>query len=115
MPTPGAPLTNTASKPLIKLACQAWPSTSSSARRPINDVADILGDPHTRARGLVGSFDYPEVGEFKALKLPYRFLGWDDPQIGAPPTLGADTDRILSERLGYSKEKIAALREAKAI
>jgi crotonobetainyl-CoA:carnitine CoA-transferase CaiB-like acyl-CoA transferase len=82
---------------------------------PINDVADILGDPHSRARGLVGSFDYPEVGEFKALKLPYRFLGWDDPQIGTPPTLGADTDRILSERLGYSKEKIAALREAKAI
>jgi crotonobetainyl-CoA:carnitine CoA-transferase CaiB-like acyl-CoA transferase len=82
---------------------------------PINDVADILGDAHTRARGLVGSFDYPEVGEFKALKLPYRFLGWDDPQIGTPPTLGADTDRILAERLGYSKEKIAALREAKAI
>ena len=82
---------------------------------PINDVADILGDPHTRARGLVGSFDYPEVGEFKALKIPYRFLGWDEPQIGTPPILGADTDRILSERLGYSKEKIAALREAKAI
>ena len=82
---------------------------------PINDVADILGDPHTRARGLVGSFDYPEVGEFKALKIPFRFLGWDDPQIGTPPTLGADTDRILAERLGYSKEKIAALRDAKAI
>ncbi len=82
---------------------------------PINDVAEILGDPHTRARGLVGSFDYPEVGEFKALALPYRFLGWDNPRIGTPPALGADTDRVLSERLGYSSEKIAALRAAKAI
>ena len=82
---------------------------------PINDVAEILADPHTRARGLVGSFDYPEVGEFKALKLPFRFLGWDDPQIGTPPTLGADTERVLSERLGYSAERIAKLRAAKAI
>ena len=82
---------------------------------PVNDVADILGDPHVRARKLVGSFDYPEVGEFKALAIPYRFLGWDDPQIGAPPALGADTDRILAERLGYSSERIAALRAAKAI
>jgi crotonobetainyl-CoA:carnitine CoA-transferase CaiB-like acyl-CoA transferase len=82
---------------------------------PVNDVAEILGDPHVRARKLVGSFDYPEVGEFKALAIPYRFLGWDDPQIGAPPALGADTDRILAERLGYSGEKIASLRAAKAI
>ncbi len=82
---------------------------------PVNDVAEILADPHVRARGLVGSFDYPGVGEFKALGLPYKFLGWDNPEIGAPPTLGSDTEKLLAERLGYSKEKIAALRAAKAI
>ena len=64
---------------------------------PVNDVAEILNDPHVRARNLVGSFDYPEVGEFKALALPYRFLGWDNPQIGRPPTLGEHTERILDE------------------
>ncbi|MEO8144728.1 MAG: CaiB/BaiF CoA-transferase family protein [Betaproteobacteria bacterium] len=82
---------------------------------PVNDVAEILADPHVRARGLVGSFDYPEVGEFKALALPYKFLGWDNPEIGAPPTLGGDTERLLAEKLGYSPEKIAALKAAKAI
>ncbi len=82
---------------------------------PVNDVAEILADPHVRARGLVGSFDYPGVGEFKALGLPYKFLGWDNPQIGAPPVLGGDTERILSDQLGYSKEKISALKVAKAI
>ncbi len=82
---------------------------------PVNDVAEILADPHVRARGLVGSFDYPGVGEFKALGLPYKFLGWDNPEIGAPPALGSDTEKLLAERLGYSKEKIAALRAAKAI
>ena len=82
---------------------------------PVNDVAEILADPQVRARGLVGSFDYPGVGEFKALGLPYRFLGWDNPAVGAPPELGADTERILAEKLGYSGEKIAALRAAEAI
>jgi crotonobetainyl-CoA:carnitine CoA-transferase CaiB-like acyl-CoA transferase len=82
---------------------------------PVNDVAEILSDPHVRARKLVGSFDYPGVGEFKALALPYKFLGWDDPQIGAPPALGADTERLLREMLGYPAEKIERLRKAKAI
>ena len=82
---------------------------------PVNDVAEILADPQVRARGLVGSFDYAGVGEFKALALPYKFLGWDNPEIGAPPALGADTESILTERLGYSKEKIASLKVAKAI
>ncbi|MSQ48785.1 MAG: CoA transferase [Betaproteobacteria bacterium] len=82
---------------------------------PVNDVAEILSDPQVRARGLVGSFDYPGVGEFKALALPYKFLGWDNPAIGAPPLLGGDTERILAEKLGYSQEKIQTLKAAKAI
>ena len=81
---------------------------------PVNDVAEILGDPHVRARRLVGSFDYPGVGEFKALALPYRFLGWDPPGIGRPPTLGENTEAILAS-LDYSEEEIRALREKRAI
>jgi len=64
---------------------------------PVNDVAEILADPHVRARRLVGSFDYPGVGEFRALALPYKFLGWDNPEIGRPPTLGEHTAAILAE------------------
>jgi crotonobetainyl-CoA:carnitine CoA-transferase CaiB-like acyl-CoA transferase len=81
---------------------------------PVNDVAEILNDPHVRARRLVGSFDYPDVGEFKALGLPYKFLGWDNPEIGRPPVLGEHTEALLAE-LGYSRERIAELREKQAI
>jgi crotonobetainyl-CoA:carnitine CoA-transferase CaiB-like acyl-CoA transferase len=81
---------------------------------PVNDVAEILSDPHVRARRLVGSFDYPDVGEFRALAIPYKFLGWDNPEIGAPPTLGQHTEALLAE-LGLSHERIAELREKRAI
>ena len=82
---------------------------------PVNDVSEILADPHVRARRLVGSFDYPGVGEFRALALPYKFLGFDDPQIGAPPALGEHTEAVLSEMLGYSAAKIGELRAKQAI
>ncbi len=82
---------------------------------PVNDVAEILCDPHVAARGLVGEFDYPGVGRFKALGLPYKFEGFDDPRVGRPPTLGEHTDEVLAQRLGYSQQRIAQLREAKAI
>ena len=82
---------------------------------PVNDVAEILADPHVRARRLVGSFDYPGVGEFKALALPFKFLGWDNPEIGRPPALGEQTEAILRERLGYTAERIEQLKAAKAI
>ena len=49
---------------------------------PVNDVAEILTDPHVAARGLVGEFDYPGVGVFKALGLPYKFDGFEDPKVG---------------------------------
>jgi len=81
----------------------------------VNDVAENLSDPHVRARRLVGSFDYPGVGEFRALALPYKFLGWDDPQIGRPPVLGEHTEKILEEKLNLSREAISRLKTLKAI
>ena len=82
---------------------------------PVNDVAEILSDPHVAARGLIGEFDYPGVGIFRALGLPYKFDGFENPKMSRPPTLGEHTDEVLRTRLGYSAEKIAQLREAKAL
>jgi len=82
---------------------------------PVNDVAEILADAHVRARKLVGSFDYPDVGEFRALAIPYKFLGWDNPEIGRPPALGEHTEAVLAEFLSYSAERIASLRAKRAI
>jgi crotonobetainyl-CoA:carnitine CoA-transferase CaiB-like acyl-CoA transferase len=82
---------------------------------PIRDVEEILTDAHTAARGLVQSFTHPTVGEFSGLRTPLKFTGWDDPAVERPPLLGEHTDQVLAERLGLTPERIAKLREAKAI
>lgn len=73
-------------------------------------VDEVLADPHFRARGAVGEFDYPPVGKFPALPLPFKFQGLDDPELGRPPMLGEHTRSILQQRLGMSADEIAALK-----
>lgn len=61
----------------------------------VNSVAEILADPHTQARGMVGHFDHPTEGPVPALRNPLRFTGFDNPEIGVPPLLGADNEAVL--------------------
>ncbi|EJL30471.1 CaiB/BaiF CoA-transferase family protein [Novosphingobium sp. AP12] len=61
----------------------------------VNSVREILSDPHIAAREMIGHFDHPVEGRFPALRNPLRFDGFDDPEIGVPPLLGADNDAIL--------------------
>jgi len=76
----------------------------------VNSVREILEDEHMRARGIVGHFEHPREGRFRALRTPLRFDGFDDPEPGCPPLLGGDSSDILAQELGLSAEEIATLR-----
>jgi crotonobetainyl-CoA:carnitine CoA-transferase CaiB-like acyl-CoA transferase len=76
----------------------------------VNTVREILSDPHSEARGVVGTFDHPEEGTVRALRTPLRFEGYEDPVIGCPPPLGADTAALLAEELGMPVEIIERLK-----
>jgi crotonobetainyl-CoA:carnitine CoA-transferase CaiB-like acyl-CoA transferase len=82
---------------------------------PIRTVDEILTDEHVAARDLVQTFAHPRVGDVPALRLPLKLDGFEDPQVQRPPLLGEHTDSVLARRLGLSPERIAQLREAKAI
>ena len=82
---------------------------------PIRSVDEILTDEHVAARKLVETFAHPRVGDVPALRVPLKLDGWDDPVVQRPPLLGEHTETVLAERLGLSRERIAQLREAKAI
>ena len=82
---------------------------------PVLAIDEVVADPHVQARGMIGHFGHPALGEFPALRIPYRFEGWDDPEISRPPLLGEHTEEVLMRRLGYDPARIAMLREEGAI
>jgi succinate--hydroxymethylglutarate CoA-transferase len=80
---------------------------------PVNDIAQALDNAFVAERGGIQDFLYPEGRAARLIANPIRIADADLPRRAAP-TLGADTDALLRE-LGYSVERIAALRSCGVI
>ena len=82
----------------------------------LRTMPDMLTDPHLESRGLLHHYDNIEsIG--KAASVPIAAFTYKEggPRVDTPPpTLGADTDKILGD-LGYSTADITALRNDGAI
>lgn len=76
----------------------------------VQTVREALGSKHAEARRMVQNFQHPTEGSFPGLRTPLSITGYDSPEVATPPLLGADTGRILRERLSMSNSTIAALR-----
>ena len=64
---------------------------------PVNDYAQVLDDPHIKARGLVVEVDHPVMGKTKTIRNPV-LMDSDGPVISRPaPTHGQHTVEILRE------------------
>jgi crotonobetainyl-CoA:carnitine CoA-transferase CaiB-like acyl-CoA transferase len=51
-------------------------------------VAELIEDPHLRARGFFAPVDHPVWGERRLVGMPWRFSGEPPIALGAPPLLG---------------------------
>ncbi|CAJ7105123.1 CAIB/BAIF family protein [Burkholderia pseudomallei] len=78
-------------------------------------LREALTSERARSAGLVTRQPHPVAGEVDVLAPPYRFDGERLPVRGAPPVLGADTDRVLGEWLGMSGREIAQLRSERVV
>ena len=80
---------------------------------PILSMEEIAAEPSLRATGTVVEVDHPTRGKYLTVGNPIKMS--DSPSdVTRSPLLGEHTDEILAE-LGYSKDQITALREARAI
>ena len=74
-------------------------------------------DPHRRAHAARGTGrEHSRIrrsASSRALRVPLKFDGWDDPHGARPPLLGEHTESVLAERLGLSRERIAQLQGGK--
>ena len=64
---------------------------------------------------MVCEIDHPVAGKLHTVGAPFKWSAMHGDVRMAPPMLGADTDAVLKDVLGYAPEAIAALRAEKAI
>jgi CoA:oxalate CoA-transferase len=77
----------------------------------VNEIPEVLNDPHLRERGTLQDIIHPTVGKVTVLASPIRLNG-DKPTIDSPaPTLGQHNDLVYGKLLGLSEKEIASLRE----
>ena len=77
---------------------------------PVNNIGEALADPQVQLRDMVVEIDHPVAGSYRTAGNPIK-SGTSD-AFAPPPTLGQDTDAVLTGLLGYGDGEIAALRES---
>ncbi|WP_321873060.1 CaiB/BaiF CoA transferase family protein [Burkholderia ubonensis] len=82
---------------------------------PINDLEEVFDDEQVVARGMQIELPHPCGANVKLVRNPIRMSATPPDARSAPPLLGAQTDDVLRELLGYDDVRIAALKAKQAI
>lgn len=73
----------------------------------VNSVADIVVDPHVRARGNLTRISHPRLGDVLTQGVVPNLSLTPGKVVGVSPAYGHDNVAILEGLLGYSREQIS--------
>ncbi|MGI4801139.1 MAG: CaiB/BaiF CoA transferase family protein [Janthinobacterium lividum] len=82
---------------------------------PVRELAEVVNDPHMHARGSLQWQDHPELGRIVVQHSAMRYHGSELRPLEPSHTLGADSDRVLTDHAGRDADEIAALRRDKVV
>ena len=82
---------------------------------PVNNLDEVIEDPHMIARGSLQPMQHPSLGQIAQMQTPLRISDDLPPALTPAPSLGADTATLLTDRLGLSQDAIAKLAAQGAI
>jgi crotonobetainyl-CoA:carnitine CoA-transferase CaiB-like acyl-CoA transferase len=75
----------------------------------VSNEADLLHDPHLRARGFFQPLEHVEAGTYDYPGTLWRVDGQRPPLRRAPPRLGEDNEYVFKELLGLTEEEYREL------
>jgi formyl-CoA transferase len=76
---------------------------------PVYDIGQFLDDPHVQDRGIVVEAPDPEMGAVPMHAVVPRLSGTPGELRTPAPAIGEHNDEVYG-RIGYSPERVAALR-----
>ncbi|RXV73561.1 CoA transferase [Burkholderia stabilis] len=82
---------------------------------PINDLDEVFDNEQVVARGMQVALPHPCGADVQLVRNPIRMSATPPDARTAPPLLGAQTDDVLRDMLGYDDARIAALKAKQAI
>jgi crotonobetainyl-CoA:carnitine CoA-transferase CaiB-like acyl-CoA transferase len=82
---------------------------------PVQDLVDVLDDPHLRARGMLLPMQHPLLGAAVLPTTPLRFEGIEPPPPQPCRALGQDNVAVYGELLGLAPDDVAALHDQDVI
>jgi crotonobetainyl-CoA:carnitine CoA-transferase CaiB-like acyl-CoA transferase len=82
---------------------------------PVRSIGEALADPELEQRGSIVEVEHPVFGTVKQVNTPVRFPESQPRQHVRAPTLGEHTEAVLRDWLGYSSERIEALKSGRVI
>ncbi|AIO32538.1 CoA transferase [Burkholderia pseudomultivorans] len=82
---------------------------------PINALDEVFDNEQVIARGMQIALPHPCGADVKLVRNPIRMSATPPDARTAPPLLGAQTDEVLRDMLGYDAARIAALKAKQAI
>ena len=75
---------------------------------PVNDIEQVFTDPQVVARGMIGVYEHPTLGDIRYPPSPIKFSEWESPNLPAP-MLGQHTVEVLTGRLGLDEPEVRRL------
>ncbi|UCE59867.1 MAG: CoA transferase [Phycisphaerales bacterium] len=101
-------------KVISQKTCDEWMKLFVEAAipaGPVNNMQSLFNDPQILHRGMVAEVPHPTIGMLRVGGVPVKYSDTPASIRRHPPVLGEHTDEILGEVLGYSTDKIEALRQ----
>jgi formyl-CoA transferase len=82
---------------------------------PVNDMRHLFADPQVKHRNMIAEVPHPTIGTLRLTGVPIKCSETTGTIRRPPPLLGEHTDVVLTETLGYSADRIEALKAQGAI